>query len=44
VDDAGAALPLPSVRDLGARFRAGVISGPFALVPALALRPLARNQ
>src|ERR1700756_5259153 len=38
------ALSLPPLRNLGARFRAGIGAGSCALVPALALRPLARHQ
>src|SRR5713101_3651971 len=44
LDGAGAALPLSSLRDLRPRFRPAVAAGPFALVLALALRPLARDQ
>ena len=44
LDDAGAALSLPPLRNLGARFRAGIGAGSRALVPALALWPLARHQ
>src|SRR5262245_46800629 len=44
LDDARAARPLPPVRNLRARFRAGGAAPACALVPALALRPLARHQ
>src|SRR5262249_30377774 len=44
LDDARAALSLPSIRNLRARLRAGVAAGSRALVFALALRPLARDH
>ncbi len=44
LDDAGAALSVPPLRGLGARFRAGIRAGSCALVLALALRALARHQ
>src|SRR5215208_3871224 len=44
LDDARADLPLPSVRDIRPRFRMRRAAGQFALVPAVALRPLARHQ
>src|SRR5262245_60836637 len=44
LDGAGAARPLPSVRNLRPRFRGGGAAAGRTLVPALALRPLARDQ
>jgi hypothetical protein len=44
LDDAGPPLPMSSFRDLRARFRPIRAAAPLALVSAMALRPLARNQ
>jgi hypothetical protein len=44
LDGAGALLPLPTVWYRGARFCSPITAGGCALVSAVALRPLARNQ
>src|SRR5262245_23550136 len=44
MDDAGAAVALPSLGDVGHRQYSGNNATRRALVPALALRPLARRQ
>src|SRR5262245_5062893 len=44
LDDAGAALPLSAVRNFGTRLRAARAPHSCALVSALALRALARDQ
>lgn len=44
LDDLGAASTLPAVGHLGPRFRARGVTGKIALVYAVALRPMARNE
>src|SRR5580700_6148731 len=44
LDDAGAPVALPSVGHFGIGLRAGNVAGQGALVPAVALRPLARRR
>ncbi len=44
LDDAGAAVPLPSMGNSGLDFVCEEVAAHGPLVPALALRPLARHQ
>jgi len=43
-DDVGAPIALPAMGHLGPRFRARDIAGKIALVYAVALQPMARNE
>jgi hypothetical protein len=44
LDDIGAAVALPALGHVRARFRARDVTGKIALVFAVALRPLARDE